>query len=113
MGGNLKLKSKAIIVSTVWTLLPCLMAGVFVGLFFSASFWYWAVGIAGLTFLYVCLDRVPVRLFDGAMLGLSLWSLLKYGFACTEKRPVISAEMMNEENEWRTMTYNHFYGDDR
>lgn len=109
----MKLKSKAIIVSTVGTLFPCLAVGVLVGLFFSASFWYWTIGIAGLAFFYVCLDRIPVRLFTGVMKGLSLWSLLKYGFASTEKRPVISAEMVNEENEWRTVTYNHFYGNDR
>lgn len=106
-------KLKAIAVSAVWTLLPCFAVGVFVGIFFTASFWYWTIGIACLTFLYVCLDRIPVRLFDGSMLRLSLWSLLKYGFTCTEKKPVISEEMVNEENEWRTMTYNHFYGDDR
>lgn len=109
----MKMKSKAFIISVVGTGLPCLMMGGIVGLCFRASFWYWTLGIAVLALFYVCLDRVPVRLFAGSMRGLSLWSLLKYGFASTEKRPVISAEMVNEENEWRTMTYNHFYGDDR
>lgn len=106
-------KIKAFAVSATLSILPCILAGGIVGLFFISSFWYWTIGITVLSFFYVCLDRVPVRLFAGSMRGLSIWSLLKYGFASTEKRPVISAEMANEENEWRTMTYNHFYGDDR
>ena len=106
-------KMRAIIISAVGTVIPCIIAGAIVGIFFRSSFWYWTLGIAVLALFYVCLDRIPVRLFAGSMRGLSFWSLLKYGFASTEKRPVISAEMVNEENEWRTMTYNHFYGDDR
>ncbi|MDD2854666.1 MAG: hypothetical protein HGB32_01165 [Geobacteraceae bacterium] len=106
-------KFRAFIISASGTALPCLIAGAIVGIFFRSSFWYWTLGIAVLALFYVCLDRIPVRLFAGSMRGLSLWSLLKYGFASTEKRPVISEEMVNEENEWRTITYNHFYGDDR
>jgi len=108
-----RMKLRAFVVSVVGTVLPCFVAGAIVGIFFRSSFWYWTLGIAVLALFYVCLDRIPVRLFAGSMQGLSFWSLLKYGFASTEKRPVISAEMVNEENEWRTMTYNHFYGDDR
>ncbi|MDD5105902.1 MAG: hypothetical protein PHC49_09830 [Desulfuromonadaceae bacterium] len=109
----MRMKLRAFVVSVVGTVLPCFVAGAIVGIFFRSSFWYWTLGIAVLALFYVCLDRIPVRLFAGSMQGLSFWSLLKYGFASTEKRPVISAEMVNEENEWRTMTYNHFYGDDR
>ena len=109
----MRLKFKAFIISAFWTILPCILAGGMVGAFFVASFWYWAIGITVLSFFYVGLDRVPVRLFGGAMRGLSLWTLLKYGYASTEKRPIITNEMIREENDWRTTTYNHFYGNDR
>lgn len=107
------MKLRAFVVSVFGTVFPCLLAGTIVGVFFRSSFWYWMLGIAALALFYVCLDRIPVRLFVGSTRGLSLWSLLKYGFASTEKRPLISEDIVNEENEWRTMTYNHFYGDDR
>lgn len=97
MGRNLKLKSKAIIVSIVGTLFPCFAAGVLVGLFFSASFWYWTIGIAGLAFFYVCLDRIPVRLFTGAMKRLPLGGLLWYGYASTDKR----SSNYCPEDDWR------------
>lgn len=97
MGGNLKKRSKAIIVSTVGTLFPCLAAGIFVGLFFPASFWYWMIGVAGLAFLYACLDRIPVRLFTGAMKGLSPGGLFWYGYASTDKRSAYYCP----EDDWR------------
>lgn len=106
-------KSKALAVSAVWALLPCFAAGGFVGSFFTASFWYWAIGIAGLAFFYVCLDRIPTRLFDGAMRGLPLGGLLRYGYTSTDMRPDITEDMIKDENEWRSVTYNHFYGNDR
>lgn len=111
MGGNLKLKSKAIIVSTVGTLLPCIMAGVFVGLFFTASFWYWTIGIAGLAFFYACLDRIPVRFFIGAMKGLPLGGLLKYGYTSTDKRPVPTDDEVEDRQRFNIYSYDHFYGD--
>jgi len=55
---------------------------------FLSAFWYCLIGIAVLAFFYCCLDRIPVRLFAGTMKGLSLWPLLKYGYASTDKRPV-------------------------
>ena len=71
------------------------------------------VGITVLSFFYVCLDRVPARLYGGALSKLPLGRLLKYGYTSTEKRPILSDEMIREENDWRTTTYNHFYGNDR
>ena len=106
-------KFKAFVISAFWTVLPCILAGGIVGAFFVAAFWYWAIGITVLSFFYVCLDRVPARLYGGALSKLPLGRLLKYGYTSTEKRPILSDEMIREENDWRTTTYNHFYGNDR
>lgn len=106
-------KIKAFALSIFWSVLPCFLAGGIVGAIFLSAFWYCLIGIAVLALFYCCLDRIPVRLFAGTMRGLALWPLLKYGYASTDKKPLISEEMVNEENEWRTTTYNHFYGDDR
>lgn len=90
-------KFRAFVISAAGTILPCLFAGAIVGLFFRASFWYWTTGIAVLSLFYVCLDRIPVRLFVGAMRGLPLWSLMKYGYASTDKR----AAYHDAEDDWR------------
>jgi len=104
-------KLKAIIISTIGTVIPCILAGVIVGLFFISSFWYWMSGIAVLAFFYSCLDRIPVRLFAGTMRGLSLWPLLKYGFASTDKRPMVTNYEIEDRNHFNTYSYDHFYGD--
>lgn len=104
-------KSKAIAVSAVWTLLPCFAAGIFVGLFFTASFWYWTLGIAVLAFFYACLDRIPVRFFAGAMKGLPLGGLLKYGYTSTDKRPVPTDDEVEDRQRFNIYSYDHFYGD--
>ena len=106
-------KSKCVFLVTLLVLAPAIASGTIIGLLFINAFWYWAIGISGLVFFYICLDRVPLRLFAGAMRGLPFWQLLKYGYASTDNKPMISSEMVNEENEWRSVTYNHFYGDDR
>lgn len=90
-------KFEAIVIAAVGTVLPCLIAGALVGCFFTSSFWYWTAGIAVLALFYVCLDRIPVRLFVGAMRGLSLWPLLKYGYASTDKRTAYHCA----EDDWR------------
>ena len=109
----LSIKLKAITIATAGTILPCLFAGAIVGSFFRASFWYWELGISALSFFYVCLDRIPVRLFEGAVRHLPLLQLLKYGYTSTDFRPELTEEMVRDEKEWRTITYNHFYGNDR
>jgi hypothetical protein len=90
-------KIRAFVISAIGTVFPCFIAGAIVGIFFRSSFWYWTLGIAVLALFYVCLDRIPVRLFAGSMQGLSLWSLLKYGFASTDKR----SSHYNSDEEWR------------
>ena len=89
-------KFKALIISAVGTISPCLFAGAIVGLFFASSFWYWTLGIAGLALCYSIIDRVHVRLYIGSLKGLSIWPLLKYGYAAPELRPTMSAA----EYEW-------------
>ncbi|MDA8430584.1 MAG: hypothetical protein M0T70_15125 [Geobacteraceae bacterium] len=100
-------KIEAIVISAVGTVIPCLFAGAIVGLFFISSFWYWMLGIAFLAFFYVCLDRVPVRLFAGTTKGLSVWQLLKYGYTSTDKRPVYCGCCLNDE--WRLIRYRRYY----
>jgi hypothetical protein len=100
-------KFRAFVIAALGTVLPCLFAGAIVGLFFLTSFWYWTLGIAPLAFFYVCLDRIPVRLFAGTIQGLSVWPLLKYGYASTDKRPVYCACCLNEE--WRLIRYQQYY----
>ena len=90
-------KTKALLLATLVSILPAIVAGAIVGLFFIKSFWYWTAGIASPALFFICLDRVPVRLFAGAMRGLPLWPLLKYGFVCTDK---ISSNY-NSDEEWR------------
>ena len=89
-------KFAAVVISAAGTVLPCLIAGALVGCFFTPSFWYWTFGIATLALVYVILDRVPLRLYIGALNGFSLWPLLKYGYAAPELRPTMSAA----EYEW-------------
>lgn len=89
-------KFHAIVISAAGTVLPCLLAGALVGCFFTSSFWYWTLGIAALALIYIILDRVPLRLYIGALNGFSLWPLLKYGYAAPELRPTMSAA----EYEW-------------
>lgn len=89
-------KFQAIVISAVGTVLPGLLAGALVGCFFTSSFWYWTLGIAALALVYIILDRVPLRLYIGALNGFSLWPLLKYGYAAPELRPTMSAA----EYEW-------------
>lgn len=83
--------------SVFWTVLPCALAGGIVGAIFLTAFWYCLTLIAFLAFLYCCLDRIPVRLFAGTMRGLSLWPLLKYGYASTDKR----SSNYNSDEDWR------------
>lgn len=90
-------KLRAFTISAVGTGLPCILAGTIVGLFFTATFWYWTIGIAGLTFFYACLDRIPVRFFTGAMKGLPLGGLFWYGYASTDKR----SSYYCPEDDWR------------
>lgn len=90
-------KMKAIIISAVGTVIPCIIAGAIVGIFFRSSFWYWTLGIAVLAFLYACLDRIPLRLFTGAMKGLPLGGLFWYGYASTDKR----SSYYSPEDDWR------------
>ncbi len=94
---EVRMKLRAFVISAVGTGLPCLLAGMTVGVFFRSSFWYWMLGISALALFYVCLDRIPVRLFAGTMRGLSLWPLLKYGFASTDKR----SSNYNRDEDWR------------
>lgn len=97
-------KFKAFLISIFWSVLPCFLAGGIVGAIFLSAFWYCLIGIAVLAFFYCCLDRIPVRLFAGTMKGLSLWPLLKYGYASTDKRPVNCC--CNNWWLWRHWFYN-------
>lgn len=108
---GVRIKLRAFVVSVVVTVFPCLLAGTIVGVFFRSSFWYWMLGIAALALFYVTLDRIPVRLFAGSLQGLSLWSLLKYGFASTEKRPVPTNDEVEDRQRFNIYSYDHFYGD--
>ncbi|WP_173201742.1 hypothetical protein [Geobacter sp. SVR] len=89
-------KFEAIVISAVGTVLPSILVGAIVGLFFMSSFWYWTLGIAVLALCYIILDRVHLRLYIGSLKGLSTWQLLKYGYAAPELRPTMSAA----EYEW-------------
>jgi hypothetical protein len=100
-------KINAIIISIAGTVLPCFFAGAFVGSFFVSSFWFWALGITGLSLFYVCLDRIPVRLFAGALQGFPVWQLLKYGYTSTDKRPIYCGCCLNEER--RLIRYQRYY----
>lgn len=104
-------KLVAIIIAAIGTFLPCLLAGAIVGMFFRSSFWYWALGIATLALFYVCLDRIPVRLFVGVMKGLPLGGLLRYGYASTDKRPVPTDYEIEDRERFNIYSYDHFYGD--
>jgi hypothetical protein len=104
-------KLQAIAISVVGTALPCLLAGAIVGMYFRSSFWYWALGIAVLAFIYACLDRIPVRFFAGTMRRLPLGELLKYGYASTDKRPVLTDDEIEDRRHFNIYSYDHFYGD--
>ena len=97
-------KFKAFVISALWTVLPCIIAGGIVGFLFISVFWYGTISIAIVTFFYVCQDCIPVRLFAGTMKGLSLWPLLKYGYTSTDKRPVNCC--CNDWWLWRHWFYN-------
>lgn len=105
------IKIRAIVISVVGTGLPCLMVGGIVGLFFIASFWYWTIGITVLALFYTCLDRIPVRLFAGVMIGLPLGGLLRYGYASTDKRPVPTDYEIEDRQRFNIYSYDHYYGD--
>ena len=98
-------KFRAFVIAAVGTIIPCLLAGSIVGLFFVTAFWYWTLGIAVLAFFYASLDRIPTRLFVGVMRGLPLGGLLKYGYASTDKR----SAYYYPEDDWR---YWFFYNSD-
>lgn len=104
-------KIRAIFFAFIGTCIPSIIAGGIVGLFFLSSFWYWTLGIALLTFLYACLDRIPIRLFTGAMKGLPLGGLLKYGYTSTDKRPVPTDVEVEDRQRFNIYSYDHFYGD--
>lgn len=104
-------KMRAIIISAVGTVIPCIIAGAIVGIFFRSSFWYWTLGIAVLAFLYACLDRIPLRLFTGTMKGLPLGGLLRYGYASTDKRPVPTDYEIEDRERFNIYSYDHYYGD--
>lgn len=80
-------KLPALLVATVVTLLASVVGGVLVGLCFTATFWYWAVGIAGISLPYILMDRVQVRLYHGYVKGKPFWTLIKYAFTSTDYRP--------------------------
>lgn len=92
----LERKFAAVAISAVGTALPCLIAGALVGCFFMSSFWYWTLGVAVLALVYIILDRVPLRLYIGALNGFPLRALLEYAYAAPELRPTMSAA----EYEW-------------
>ncbi|SNB45441.1 hypothetical protein SAMN06269301_0854 [Geobacter sp. DSM 9736] len=89
-------KIYAFITSAFWTVLPCFLAGGVVGLFFIKSFWYWAIGIASLAFIWCLLDRVHLRLYRGCLDRSGMWHMLKYGYA----KPVLRPAMSAAEYEW-------------
>ena len=87
---------KATVMALLGSIIPALLSGAVVGVFFPHSFWYWTLGIAALAGVYIILDRVPLRLYLGVLRGFPLWPLLKYGYAAPELRPTMSAA----EYEW-------------
>jgi len=80
-------KFMAFVISALGTVLPCLFAGAIVGLFFLTSFWYWTLGIAAISFPWLLLNRVHVRLYHGSINGKSFTENLKYGYSNTDFYP--------------------------
>jgi hypothetical protein len=80
-------KLPAVLVAAVVPLLTSAVAGLLVGLCFLATFWYWAIGIAGISLPYILMDRVQVRLYHGYVKGKPFWTLLTYAFSSTDYRP--------------------------
>ena len=78
---------EAIVISAVGTILPGLLAGALVGLFFKSSFWYWTLGIAAIAIPWVLMNRVHVRFYRGFLNGKSLTENLKYAYSSTDCYP--------------------------
>lgn len=110
---NCRLNFKGIFVSAILSFVPAIASGAVIGIIFLNAFWFWVVGITTLGFFYICIDRVPTRLYAGFLRGLPFLQLLKYGYTSTDRRPIITEDMIRDENEWRTVTYNHFYKNDQ
>ena len=80
-------KFEAIVISAVGTVLPCFFAGAIVGLFFLSSFWYWTIGIAVISFPWLLMNRVHVRLYNGSLQGKLFIENLNFGYTSTEYYP--------------------------
>ena len=80
-------KLPAVLVAIFVTLLTSAVAGLLVGICFPETFWYWAIGIAGISLPYILMDRLQMRLYHGYVKGKPFWTLLKYAFSSTDYRP--------------------------
>lgn len=83
-------KFKAIVISFVGTVFPCLFAGGIVGVFLPNVFWGCVAYISAFTLFFIIFDRVPVRLYHGFINGMRFVSLLKYGFTSTDHWPILT-----------------------
>lgn len=80
-------KFEAIVVATLGTTLPCLLAGALVGIVFRSNFWIWTLGLAAISFPWMLMNRVHIRFYRGALSGKSLIENIKYAYTSTEYYP--------------------------
>lgn len=83
-------KIYAFIVSVLFTVLPCFLAGSLVGFFFPMIFWGCVGYIFAFTLFFMIFDRVPVRLYKGSLKDMRILPLLIYGFTSTDHWPNVT-----------------------
>jgi len=81
---------RAIVISAVGTVLPCLLTGGIVGVFLPKIFGVCVAYISVFALFFMIFDRVPVRLYHGSLNNMRILPLMKYGLTSTDRWPILT-----------------------
>ena len=83
-------KFEAIVIATLGTILPCLLAGATIGLLVPHIFWGCVAYLSVFALFFVVFDRVPVRFYHGFLNNMGILPLLKYAYTSTDRWPTFT-----------------------
>lgn len=83
-------KFEAIVVATLGTILPCLLAGATIGLLVPHIYWGCVAYLSAFALFFVVFDRVPVRFFHGFLNNMGILPLMKYAYTSTDRWPAFT-----------------------
>ena len=70
----------AVLQATLWTVAPCLLTGILVGVFFRDEFWLCVAIVGGAALFFAVGQNTQARLYVASLEGQRLLPALKYGW---------------------------------